>query len=703
MDMNSSTKKPTLCRYFVSNGSCFYGSECQFLHANPPNNTTSAPETRTVSVDDGLESLESHNDRLDSLFIAFSQQNGLPQESKLTAYMNRPRNMDKTVPNPNPTPIYTAANTSVTTTLASSFASLNLESGSNPAANEFIPRCSTPANTLTHTSTSPPYLSYNQMINMTSTNASNVIGSTPFGRLSSQGGPSFSSNTSPLQSPRLTPQQSPLLNRKTRSPNLAPFATGGAASSATDAFNSAIPTYQENFGGTTYYYTHDDVNLTTTNSKGGIVLPNFHMFPGTPAHVAHMNPKANAPSFFMPDDLRIDVLHRHNLLMAQVDPEQFPGVRLTNTKCMALVDMWKKLQHSNIVQLREVFTTKAFGEHSVVFVHDYHPAAETMMARHFTGGNQASGCVGAQNSQSVTSLESSAPFGQGKAGVRQNAGLLPESLIWCYVVQLSSALRTIHAAGLACRALDPTKILIVGKSRLRLNCCGIFDVLCFDPNQSNMLAFMPHYQVIMQEDLVALGKIVLALACNSLSGIQRENVPTSMDLVTHNYSADLRNLILYLLTNQTRFRSVNDIMPMIGARFYTQLDAAQMRSDVIETELSKEVENGRLFRLLTKLGIINERPEFSLDPTWSETGDRYMLKLFRDYLFHQVTEDGRPWVDMAHIVQCLNKLDAGVNEKIVLMSRDEQNVLVVTYSELKHCFETSYAEVVQTSQNNKPA
>lgn len=43
----------------------------------------------------------------------------------------------------------------------------------------------------------------------------------------------------------------------------------------------------------------------------------------------------------------------------------------------------------------------------------------------------------------------------------------------------------------------------------------------------------------------------------------------------------------YLLTDQNRLRSVNDIMPMIGARFYTQLDAAQMRNDVIEEDLAK--------------------------------------------------------------------------------------------------------------------
>lgn len=42
-----------------------------------------------------------------------------------------------------------------------------------------------------------------------------------------------------------------------------------------------------------------------------------------------------------------------------------------------------------------------------------------------------------------------------------------------------------------------------------------------------------------------------------------------------------------MLTDQNRLRSVNDIMPMIGARFYTQLDAAQMRNDVIEEDLAK--------------------------------------------------------------------------------------------------------------------
>ena len=44
------------------------------------------------------------------------------------------------------------------------------------------------------------------------------------------------------------------------------------------------------------------------------------------------------------------------------------------------------------------------------------------------------------------------------------------------------------------------------------------------------------------------------------------------------------------------------------------------------------------------------------DVSWSETGDRYLLKLFRDYLFHQVTPTGTPWIDLAHVVLTLNKV-----------------------------------------------
>lgn len=48
-------------------------------------------------------------------------------------------------------------------------------------------------------------------------------------------------------------------------------------------------------------------------------------------------------------------------------------------------------------------------------------------------------------------------------------------------------------------------------------------------------------------------------------------------------------------------------MPKIGARFYTHLELLENHADMMENELLKEMDNGRLYRLLVKLGSINER------------------------------------------------------------------------------------------------
>lgn len=51
-----------------------------------------------------------------------------------------------------------------------------------------------------------------------------------------------------------------------------------------------------------------------------------------------------------------------------------------------------------------------------------------------------------------------------------------------------------------------------------------------------------------------------------------------------------------------------------------------------------------------------------MDPSWSETGDRYLLKLFRDYVFHQVDENNDPVLNLAHVVSCLNKVGRRAGE-----------------------------------------
>ena len=48
-------------------------------------------------------------------------------------------------------------------------------------------------------------------------------------------------------------------------------------------------------------------------------------------------------------------------------------------------------------------------------------------------------------------------------------------------------------------------------------------------------------------------------------------------------------------------------------------------------------------------------------------GDLYLLKLYRDFVLHQVREDGTPNLDWGHIVESFNKLDAGLPEKVCII------------------------------------
>lgn len=83
----------------------------------------------------------------------------------------------------------------------------------------------------------------------------------------------------------------------------------------------------------------------------------------------------------------------------------------------------------------------------------------------------------------------------------------------------------------------------------------------------------------------------------------------------------------FLLSPTTR-RSVVDLMPMIGARYYTYLDTTQLQNDILEHELSKEMENGRLCRLLVKLATINERPEYVSLLIFVEYSNFKMIKIY---------------------------------------------------------------------------
>jgi len=341
--------------------------------------------------------------------------------------------------------------------------------------------------------------------------------------------------------------------------------------------------------------------------------------------------------------------------------------RLMHQVAFTAIETWSKIRHPNIISIREAFTTRAFNDNSLVVAYNYHPNSQTLFDAH---------------------LKSKAPtFHHGR--VQGQSALIPERTIWSYVVQIANTIKVVHDAGQAVRMIDVTKILLTGKNRVRISSCGIVDVLMYDAHQDIPL--------LQQEDLTMFGRLLFALCCNNTAVM---NSPQkALEILGRQYSAELRDVALFLISKPGQHKNIGQLFDMITGRVLAEMDEAQNAVDRLEGELMSELENGRLVRLFCKFGFINERPEFAREPRWSETGDRYIIKLFRDYVFHQVDEAGNPVVNLSHVITCLNKLDAGTDERIMLVSRDEQSCLVVSYKEVKSCVESSFSDLARGSSS----
>lgn len=171
--------------------------------------------------------------------------------------------------------------------------------------------------------------------------------------------------------------------------------------------------------------------------------------------------------------------------------------------------------------------------------------------------------------------------------------------------------------------------------------------------------------------------------------------------MSRTYSVEMRDTILWLLTPQQppAQKGIDEFVRGIAGRITSTFDMNLQALDKVNADVMREVENGRVARLMMKLATINERYEFNGDQNWSENGERYILKLFRDYVFHQVDGNGNPVLDMGHMLRCLSKLEVGTEERICLTSRDEQTSFLVSYRELKKMLTTSFGELAKASKS----
>ena len=326
----------------------------------------------------------------------------------------------------------------------------------------------------------------------------------------------------------------------------------------------------------------------------------------------------------------------------------------------SLRSKWSRLSNGNIVNVHLAFNTQVFGDTSIVIVSDFYPDSTTLRDRHLP-----------------TNL---------RPPSRGYGTPVSEQLLWSYMVQIANALRAIHSAGHAARSMEANRWLVTDEDRIRFNGCGIADIL--DPTS------IPLHE-LQKADVQSLGRLIFTMGTATAS-----NKARSAEYFARLYSSRLRETVEWLQQPPVATENANaseELCRVLAADSMDAFDSSLRLNDSQQYILNGQLENGRLFRLMGKLDSINDRPEYENDAVWRDQGQKAAIKLFRDYVFHQVDANGNPVLDMGHMLACLNKLDAGIEEKVTLTTRNEQTVLVVSYRELKTAVEGAWGDLVRRS------
>jgi len=306
----------------------------------------------------------------------------------------------------------------------------------------------------------------------------------------------------------------------------------------------------------------------------------------------------------------------------------------------------------------------------------------------------------------------------------------PDGLIWHYVAQILIALKHIHDKKLAARVLrDPSRILLRRGhatphgpgfiERIYLNCLGMLDALSPEPCptyryrrypvEDLATSVDPRLQILQLQDLEDLGLLILQLAgCFPPRSQEVEpgtrparhyHILEALDTVP-DMSIALKNLVVKLISpswEREAFRSVEDVLSAVNSHTALAHRELLLQADHKEAEFDESKLHQSIWsEMLYKLVLICERPYVpgsGLDQDWAETGDRYLCKLFRDYLFFRSKENGVPHIDKRDVAEDLRLLHMKSSSKIRLVSPDQNVALVVTYKDVRESLDRAEKEL----------
>ncbi|CAX41856.1 poly(A)-nuclease subunit, putative [Candida dubliniensis CD36] len=328
-----------------------------------------------------------------------------------------------------------------------------------------------------------------------------------------------------------------------------------------------------------------------------------------------------------------------------------PCNEIVNDKPFKTVKRWKSIKNANIVGLKDAFTTMAFngnqsGNTALCIIYDYYPNSISLLEHH-------------------------------KKGLRVEP--VNETLLWNYLIQLINAIMVIHEKGLsASSTIDLSKIIVTNKNRIKLSSVGISDILEFNDDETKQ-----DIKIRQLQDIQKVGKVLMELAILLLPANMRQsnNVYNSLKAST-NLSEDIVNNLRELndLDTASEEFDLSEFSKRLTPKMFSIIDSLQNSSDFIEGQLTSELENARLFRLMTKLNyLIHDN---------SNTENDKIIKLFLNYVYNCYDSNNKKVINLNKVLTNLNKLDCGIDEKILLVNNDE--CIIISYKELKEIIDTKF-------------
>ncbi|KAL6451625.1 PAN3 PAN2-PAN3 deadenylation complex subunit PAN3 [Candida maltosa Xu316] len=321
-----------------------------------------------------------------------------------------------------------------------------------------------------------------------------------------------------------------------------------------------------------------------------------------------------------------------------------PCNEIINDKPFKTIKKWKSINNANIVGLQDAFTTMAFnnngtstGNTSLCIVYDYYPNSISLLEHH-------------------------------KKGL--NIKPITEDLLWNYLIQLINALTSIHGKGLSAKStINLSKIVVTNKNRIRLSSVGISDILEYDEQAADEEIDIKEEQL---QDIKNVAKILIELSVLLLPLDMRQsnNIFNSLKSST-NLSEEFVN-VLQELSEATKDSFVlEEFYKKISHKMITIINNLQDSNDFMEGQLGSELENGRLFRLMSKLNYLLYKNTNENDK---------ILRLFMKYIYN-CYDNQKKIINLNKVLINLNKLDCGIDEKILLINNDD--CIIVSYKELK--------------------